>query len=414
MSCKRFFLTLLMVLSLFMVAFSQGRVEELTINNGCNYSGESFSSKIYTFESDRAAIEAVDSILAPIGLVRNFDVRAADVDNAAAVIRGETRYLLYNQEFIRRVKAVTKTDWAAVSIMAHEIGHHLNGHTLTPGGSRPPTELEADSFSGFVLYKMGATLEQAQAAMNALSSDAGSSTHPPKRSRLAAIESGWTKAKDLDRSKSVPESREPIREPVREPVKVVTLQDLELSFKSNLFDETIRMAKLFLETTPNSKEAHTYLGISLLIKKDVDNAVAHLERAVRLGEPMTFPVKRLREPLIGHGLDVASVTITMDNLTIQSGKSSFQANFSNLTDFRIEYYNPQCPIVFFKGTFTESEGNPQKTKQDVKKFNLFPPSATLQPMQQGNLVYNVAACTDEGIIPMGLMKLLNRVMATKR
>lgn len=85
---------------------------------------------------------------------------------------------------------------------------YLNGHTLIPGGSRPPTELEADSFSGFVLYKMGANLEEAQAAMNAIASEKGSETHPPKRSRLAAIESGWTKAKDQDKSNSTNPSTE--------------------------------------------------------------------------------------------------------------------------------------------------------------------------------------------------------------
>lgn len=182
--------------------FSQSKIKELTISGGCNYSGESLDTKVYTFESDKAAVEAVDRILEPVGLERNFEILAADVDNAAAVIFKETRYLLYNQAFIRRVKDVTKTDWSAISIMAHEVGHHLNGHTLIQGGSRPPTELEADSFSGFVLYKMGATLEEAQAAMNTIASEKGSATHPPKRSRLAAIESGWTKAKDQDKSAS--------------------------------------------------------------------------------------------------------------------------------------------------------------------------------------------------------------------
>ncbi|HMS39421.1 MAG TPA: hypothetical protein PKE69_04290 [Pyrinomonadaceae bacterium] len=180
--------------------FSQSKIKELNISGGCNYGGGELDTKVYSFEGDKAATEAVDRILEPVGLERNFEIRAADVSNAAAVIVGETRYLLYNQAFIRRVKDVTKTDWSAISIMAHEVGHHLNGHTLIPGGSRPPTELEADSFSGFVLYKLGATIEEAQAAMNAIAGEKGSATHPPKRARLAAIESGWTKAKDQDKS----------------------------------------------------------------------------------------------------------------------------------------------------------------------------------------------------------------------
>ena len=83
-------------------------------------------------------------------------------------------------------------------------GHHLQGHTLEHGGSRPTIELEADKFSGFVLYKLGATLEQAEIGMITLGSDRGSSTHPSRKARLAAIESGWAEARDLNRPDSNP------------------------------------------------------------------------------------------------------------------------------------------------------------------------------------------------------------------
>lgn len=79
-----------------------------------------------------------------------FEIKAADVSNAQARIVGDKRLILYNQEFMARVKRTTNTDWAAVSILAHEIGHHLEGHTLGKDGSRPADELEADRFSGHV------------------------------------------------------------------------------------------------------------------------------------------------------------------------------------------------------------------------------------------------------------------------
>lgn len=199
-----------------------------------------------------------------------------------------------------------------------------------------------------------------------------------------------------------------------QPTNAVTLRDLELSFRSNLIDETIRNARRFLETTPNSKEAHTFLGLSLLLKKDVDNAVVHLQQAVLLGEPITFPVKRLREPLLGHGLDEATVTITANSVIIKSGKTFYQAGFSALSEYRIANYNNQCPIVYFKGSFVETFENSQKSKQGVKQFNIFPPSATLQPVQQGNLFYNVAACNDEGVVTLGIIKTLYRVMSNQR
>lgn len=105
--------------------------------------------------------------------------------------------------------------------MAHEIGHHLQGHTLVPGGSRPPSELEADDFSGFTLYQMGAELEDAQKAMATFGDPNGSATHPPRDQRLVAIEKGWDRAKKLHpRSGGVAKPNEvPDLEPIPTPQK---------------------------------------------------------------------------------------------------------------------------------------------------------------------------------------------------
>jgi hypothetical protein len=130
-----------------------------------------------------------------VGLKARFELRATDqVENAAAVVYDGKRYLLYNPEFLAAVNKAGHTDWAGISILAHEMGHHLNGHTLRPGGSQPQDELEADEFSGFVLRKLGASLAQSQAAMAAVSPEEGSPTHPGRTPRLAAISAGWQRA----------------------------------------------------------------------------------------------------------------------------------------------------------------------------------------------------------------------------
>jgi len=57
-------------------------------------------------------------------------------------------------------------------------------------------ELEADETAGFILYKLGATLEESQRAMKSESvSVEGSYTHPPRAQRLEAIRKGWEKAR---------------------------------------------------------------------------------------------------------------------------------------------------------------------------------------------------------------------------
>ena len=142
----------------------------------------------------------VDKVMGYTGLPANFVVTAGPVANAAAVIlldaqKVPQRVIAFNPDFIDTTRRLTGGgQWGPVSIMAHEIGHHLSGHTITAGGSRPGLELEADKFSGYVLYKMGAPLPEATRAIDALGSDTEQATHPAKARRIAAITQGWQEA----------------------------------------------------------------------------------------------------------------------------------------------------------------------------------------------------------------------------
>ena len=147
--------------------------------------------------------QVVAEIMKYTGLPANFVVVEGKVPNAAAVImqgpdKVPRRVIAYNPAFMGEVIQATKSNnWAPVSIMAHEIGHHLSGHTIVPGGSQPPIELESDKFSGFVLYKMGAPLADAQRAIATLIPEKDGETHPGRKKRLAAIANGWTEACEL-------------------------------------------------------------------------------------------------------------------------------------------------------------------------------------------------------------------------
>ena len=136
----------------------------------------------------------IEYILQALGLKATFQVKPANIPNAAAVVFHGKRYILYNPSFIAAMDKAAGTRWASVAILAHEIGHHLNGHTLDGKGSLPPIELEADEFSGFVLRKLGAGLGEAQIAMRILANTRATSTHPAKSERLLAIEKGWKRA----------------------------------------------------------------------------------------------------------------------------------------------------------------------------------------------------------------------------
>ncbi len=144
-------------------------------------------------EPSSAALEIVAQILSYTGLPQTFDLYSANIYNAAALLSNGKRVILYDPQLIADIENITDHNWPAVSILAHEIGHHLAGHTLAESYNRE-FELEADYFSGFILYRMGATLEESQAVMNLLRDHPNMTDHPPQSERLAAIENGWQEA----------------------------------------------------------------------------------------------------------------------------------------------------------------------------------------------------------------------------
>jgi hypothetical protein len=155
--------------------------------------------------SEAAAKEAVHRIVQHSGLLPDFTVREdPQVRTAIAYIKGHERIIAYNPDFIASIVDSTRTEWAAVSILAHEIAHHLLGHTLDPQALRPGDELACDRYSGFILYHMGATLEESLAAIEVAGNVHGTERHPPKHAREAAIRQGWEEARELEQHREPP------------------------------------------------------------------------------------------------------------------------------------------------------------------------------------------------------------------
>ncbi len=167
-----------------------------------NYSlghGDSLIQSKYTIDSKADAKDAVEDIVRYTGLTENFEiVENPNISTAIAYIKKGKRYIAYNPAFMLRVKDRTKSDWGAVSVLAHEIGHHLSGHTLIKHKRDPQEELDADRFSGFILYKMGASLDEAKSCINLVELNSNPQTHPMKNARLVAITIGWLDANKLE------------------------------------------------------------------------------------------------------------------------------------------------------------------------------------------------------------------------
>ena len=198
---KKLFLILLFVP---LVCFGQTKEEmELCI---------AFQTK--SFYSNSEAENALDKILSVTGLKKNFTLTACDgINNAMAIsLKGE-RYILYDKNFMKNIGGSSSN----IAILAHEIGHHLNNHardiTMYIGGVIEPDskevsrrqELEADEFAGFVMARLGYSLEEAKQPFYKISSnkDDSYSTHPSRGKRLASITKGYNDGKIVTKEKIV-------------------------------------------------------------------------------------------------------------------------------------------------------------------------------------------------------------------
>ena len=180
------------LIAVLIAAQHTGFANSSPVNNFNNFPLLAYSDTFSVQVPDPRQI--LSEIMIVVGLQQNFELKEAKVDNIEASILHRKRYILYNPEFITWINNSTKDKWATITLLAHEVGHHLNGHTIRKGGSTPVLELEADEFAGFVLHKLGASLEQAQVVMTYISEIKSSRTHPGRGSRMVAIENGWSKA----------------------------------------------------------------------------------------------------------------------------------------------------------------------------------------------------------------------------
>ena len=189
-------------------AFSSQAIAQLNVRtyefgkNAYGFHRLPLNRRITTFRAESEAARIFQQIIGAQGISARVEIRASgDVDNAAAFLDDAgMRIIAYNVLFMEEVKKKTGRYWSLVSIMAHEVGHHLNFHTYVQDAPPPEQlrkdELEADYFSGHALARLGAPLDEALAAMRALSPVEESDTHPGRNARLQVIALGWKAATD--------------------------------------------------------------------------------------------------------------------------------------------------------------------------------------------------------------------------
>lgn len=148
------------------------------------------------FQSVYEARGYINTMLDSINWKENFTIREQNgINNAYATVINNRRFIIYDNNFLENLDGYAKTKWASISVLAHEMGHHYRNHVVSGSGSTPPKEIEADYFSGYVMAKLGASLDEAIRGMSLIASPRASSSHPAKADRLDAITKGWNYAK---------------------------------------------------------------------------------------------------------------------------------------------------------------------------------------------------------------------------
>lgn len=112
----------------------------------------------------------------------------------ATIGQGGIKMLVADVDFLEDVNRNSLTQWGAISVLAHEVGHHIAGFGRHE--DRLQDEIDADYWSGWVLMKLGSSETAAVKCILKYGSEEDSPSHPNKNSRRNAISAGWNDAKN--------------------------------------------------------------------------------------------------------------------------------------------------------------------------------------------------------------------------
>lgn len=319
---------LLFLLCLPLIAFGQGG----QYGNSTDASELCDFIRGNNFATYRNADIALDKILDVTGMSKRYVIQeCSDVDNCLATAYKGIRYILYNREFMDAIARRTNS-WSNLSILAHEIGHHINGHSLdlvvyATSSAEVPTlsesrqmELEADEYAGFVMYKLGASLSNAQEAFRLLSTndDDSYSTHPSRDKRLRAVEKGYNRAKDQDYSNDY--STTPTAEDY---FYKAYNNESDYQYKTDNYTKAIAI-------NPKFTQAYYNRGVSKNRLEDYYGAIADFTKAINI-DPLFAPAFNNRAMLFK---DLGMLDKALEDIN----------NAINIDENQAQYYSNRARI----------------------------------------------------------------------
>ena len=230
------------------------------------------------FSTNNDAIKSLEKVLAVANLKTNrFVILPCDnIGNAMASVYQGFRYILYKESWMN------KTDyWSKMAILAHEVGHHINGHTLS-GYSLAESrkvELEADDWAGYAMAKLGASLAQTLEITSMFQTgDDSNSTHPNRAKRVAALKAGWNAGNGAMSNKPT-EKYTPYNSNMSASEYFNRANDKVKN--GDNYGAIVDFSKV-IELNPNDVVAYKLRGISKKDLKDDYGAIADYTKAIEL------------------------------------------------------------------------------------------------------------------------------------
>lgn len=332
--------------------------------------------------------QAINEIVKTAGLNKTvFKLReCSNIENAIAKMITENgkeeRYIIYDAGFIQDLINETSSEWTGKFILAHEIGHHLYGHSLNNGTSNHEYELDADYFAGRSLSILGASLEQTLAATSILPERA-SSSHPARVDRIEKAKEGWNsntnkvltikvKKEDID------EIAKTIVGEAKEELKLSNLNDQD--YTRILQGLTIARTKYYNGYTEDIRylEAICYTGM----KKEEDAMRSYINY------------------LSIDGLNKSDRIKQISNLFVSSTskKSSYFTNPDVLYHLTKSYYskNSYDKVIDYGKQFTPYSNDPNKTSEinkligvsEYKRIGMVKTLSITESVEKGSIYIN--------------------------
>jgi hypothetical protein len=187
------------------IDFSGSKVD---INKICNDLG---------FSNDKEAIEVFDKICEAAAIKNNFKlVECNGINGCKSNVKNGVAYILYDNNFLKSIKSnnalgftekkintknAKNEEWTSITILAHELGHHVQQHfgeDVQKFLGNYEIELQADEYAGNILCILGASLQEGkQAYYSSVIPEEKTIDHPDKASRIKRFEEGYKKRSGL-------------------------------------------------------------------------------------------------------------------------------------------------------------------------------------------------------------------------